>query len=115
MDQPTDSPDSPTSPRDPSSPTRSTYSLSPTLTHNQPVSPTSSVFSATSTVSLRTRRSYFRTPGTLVLTSRAREIQDTVVLSLLFLEKQSRTQSAGLRDDSTMVGYMVGAGVAGAC
>ena len=52
-------------------------------------------------------QTFIHTPGTLVLTPRAKEIQDLVVLSMLFIEKQSRERGGGVRDSNTTFALMV--------
>ncbi|KAJ3552843.1 hypothetical protein NM688_g3935 [Phlebia brevispora] len=52
-----------------------------------------------------------RSPATLLLTSRAAEIQDLVVLSFLFLEKYHRTRESGsVASGNTMQGLMLAHG-----
>jgi hypothetical protein len=92
-------------------PMESTYSLTPTLTDTQSISPTLTDVSVP-TVS-DSRRSVVHTPGQLALLPRAVEIQDLVVLSLLFLGKQHRLNRGGL-NDAAHRGLMVG-GLGGAC
>ena len=47
------------------------------------------------------------TPGELRLTARAKEVQDVVVLSLLFQSKQTRLNEGGLGEGAAL-GLMVG-------
>ena len=55
------------------------------------------------------RPGFIRTPGELALLPRALEIQDLVVVSLLFEEKQYRDKyGGGMGDASAMPGMMMG-------
>lgn len=89
----------------------SQYSLSPTLTDVQSITPT---LTDASSINAIPRPRIVHTPGQLALLPRALEIQDLVVLSLLFLEKQRRLQNGGTNDNS-MVGVRTGATLAVAC
>lgn len=85
----------------------STEFFTPTMDDGRAVS----MFSSTSTLapSPSLKPIYTSTPATLALLPRAKEIQDLVVLSMLFLEKQSRARGPGFRDDKRMLVYMAGA------
>lgn len=53
-------------------------------------------------------------PGELALLTRALEIQDLVVLTLLFQEKQFRVKYGGGMGDGAMLGVMMGQSAVGA-
>ena len=54
---------------------------------------------------------FIRTPGELALLPRALEIQDLVVVTLLFEEKQYRDKYGGGMGDAAMRGMMTGMGL----
>lgn len=81
----------------------STYSLTPTLTDTHSISSTlADARSIRSVSTIGTRRPDGRTPGRLDLLPRAQEIVDLVVLSVLFLEKQSRLRGGGVNDNALL-------------
>lgn len=110
----------PSPPISPTSP--STLSLSPTLTDKdtdvQSIAPTLASIDAQSiaptlvdndeprAVLSPPRISKQRTPATLLLSPRATEIQDLVILSFLFLEKYHRTKESGAANSNSFPGYV---------
>ncbi|GJE94564.1 hypothetical protein PsYK624_107340 [Phanerochaete sordida] len=107
-----DSSQSSSDPEKPSAgPMASQYSLTPTLTDAQSITPT--LTDARSVASVARPR-VVHTPGQLALLPRALEIRDLVVLSLLFIEKQQRTQGGGASDNA-MVGMNSAVRFAVAC